>query len=456
MNQLNAPDRTISVGRILGYILLYSLIVFLSLGVERHETLLLLSTYFGAFIVYIYLSFTIQDRPISWLDHVFVVLLIGTLCFVDPTLSDDIYRFIWDGRLSAAGLDPFLYTPSVLLTMEAEMIRAGLSVDFYSLLNSPDYYSVYPTVMQWVFEGTARLAGDNIYLHTVLIKIILGSSIWGAWYFLIGICRLLSISLNISLLFILNPLLLIEVVGNTHFEGLQIFFISLSIYLILKQKYIPGAITWGLAAAVKLLPLLLIPVIMRYLGLKKGLAFAAISSLIFTATFMPFMSLELIENMGSSIDLYFRSFEFNASVYYLLRELGYLIKGYNLIAYIGPALSGLFLLIYAGLLVRQPEQNKERMISTILWALTLYYLMSTTIHPWYLVTPLFFAVILRQWYLIIWTGVIYLSYATYKINGVEENHLFIWIEYTILLLAVLFRQRIALFVSKRKHQRQKD
>lgn len=456
MNQLNAPDRTISVGRILGYILLYSLIVFLSLGVERHETLLLLSTYFGAFIIYIYLCLRDQDRLISWLDHAFVVLLIGSLCFVDPTLSDDIYRFIWDGRLSAAGLDPFLYTPTALLTMEAEMVRAGLSVELYQLLNSPDYYSVYPPVMQWIFEGTARLAGANIYLHTVLIKIILGGSIWGAWYFLIGICRLLSISLNISLLFILNPLLLIEVVGNTHFEGLQIFFISLSIYLILKQKYIPGAITWGLAAAVKLLPLLLIPVIMRYLGLKKGLAFAAISGLIFTATFMPFMSLELIENMGSSIDLYFRSFEFNASVYYLLREWGYFIKGYNLIAYIGPALSGLFLLIYAGLLVRQPEQNKERMLSTMLWALTIYYLLSTTIHPWYLVTPLFFAVILKQWYLIIWTGVIYLSYAAYKINGVEENHLFIWIEYTIVLLAVLFHQRIALFVSKRKHQRQKD
>lgn len=448
MNQLNAPDRTISVGRILGYILLYSLIVFLSLGVDRHETLMLLSTYFGAFIIYIYLCLRDQDRPISWLDHAFVVLLIGSLCFVDPTLSDDIYRFIWDGRLSVAGLDPFLYTPSELLTLEAEMIKADLSVDLYSLLNSPDYYSIYPAVMQWVFEGTARLAGNNIYLHTVLIKIILGSSIWGAWYFLIGICRLLSISLNISLLFILNPLLLLEVVGNTHFEGFQIFFISLSIYLILKQKYIPGAITWGLAAAVKLLPLLLIPVIMRYLGLKKGLAFAAISGLIFTSTFMPFMSLELIENMGSSIDLYFRSFEFNASVYYLVREVGYYIKGYNLIAYIGPGLSGLFLLIYFGLIIRQPEQNKERMISTMLWGLTFYYVLSTTIHPWYLVTPLFFAVILRQWYMVIWTGMIFLSYAAYKINGVEENHFLIWIEYTIVLLIVLFHERIALFVRE--------
>jgi len=88
--------------------------------------------------------------------------------------------------------------------------------------------------------------------------------------------------------------------------------------------------------------------------------------------------------------------------------------------------------------------------------LTAYFLLATTVHPWYLITPLFFAVILRQWYMIIWTGLVFLSYAAYKINGVSEIHLLLWIEYTFVLLVMVFHKRIALFVSETILQRQKE
>lgn len=133
-----------------------------------------------------------------------------------------------------------------------------------------------------------------------------------------------------------------------------------------------------------------------------------------------------------SVRLWFSSFEFNASIYYIIRSIGLFIKGYNIIAVAGPALA---LLTIAGIAsiwwiyIRKPGMDWS---IAMLAVLTLYFLMSTTVHPWYIGSLLALAVVSGHIYPIIWSCLIFLSYSHYADGNSAENYWLIGIEYLIL------------------------
>jgi hypothetical protein len=92
-----------------------------------------------------------------------------------------------------------------------------------------------------------------------------------------------------------------------------------------------------LSAGVKLLPLLFLPLVLAGKGWKTTLRLGAWTAFFFGLCWLPFLSPGLV-HIFSSINLYFQTFEFNAGVYYLLREAGYRIHGYNVIGTLGPLL----------------------------------------------------------------------------------------------------------------------
>ncbi len=71
------------------------------------------------------------------------------------------------------------------------------------------------------------------------------------------------------LLYALNPLVIVELVGNIHYEGLTICFLLAGLYFYKKQKDLPSATFLGLAAGVKLLPLIFLPGFNRQNELEK-------------------------------------------------------------------------------------------------------------------------------------------------------------------------------------------
>jgi len=91
---------------------------------------------FGAY-VWIVLSATKQEKWQIWLW--LAILLRIALVFAFPNLSDDIYRFLWDGHLWLAGENPFNHLPS-WYAAQGEWLP-GHSMDLYKALNSPEYYT---------------------------------------------------------------------------------------------------------------------------------------------------------------------------------------------------------------------------------------------------------------------------------------------------------------------------
>jgi hypothetical protein len=154
------------------------------------------------------------------------------------------------------------------------------------------------------------------------------------------------------------------------------------------------------------------------------IGFYALIGLICTAAFIPFYDEDLVSNYSKTVGLWFTNFEFNGSVYYLLREIGYWATGYNIIAIIGK-ITPVFIVLYIGYLAFK----KSNFLENQYLALMIYFFLSTTIHPWYLISMVFLGLFLNIKTIWIWSFTIIFSYSAYAGNHFEEKPIFLILEY---------------------------
>ncbi|MBT2557804.1 DUF2029 domain-containing protein [Hymenobacter sp. ISL-91] len=367
-----------------------------------------------------------------------------------PALSDDYHRFRWDGLLLSEGQNPYRYRPDELAGPTASVrtnnqqpttINQELPA-LYPRLNSPHYYSVYPPVDQAAFGLAAWLAPASERGFVVALRGLLLLAEAATAGLLLALLRQFGQPPERALWYLLNPLVLVELTGNLHFEGLVGCFVLLMLWLLARGRTVAGGGALALAVATKLLPLLVLPLLLRRLAWPQLLRFGLALAVALVALFGPFLSLELVENIGRSLNLYFRSFEFNASVYYLARATGQWLSGYNQIALLGPALA--LLTAAGGLLLAATERqpNWATLPRALLLLLTLYFLLATTVHPWYLAPLVLLSVFTRARYALIWSGMAVLSYAAYRTTTYTESLGLVALEYTVVLAVLVldFRQ----------------
>ncbi|WP_051397951.1 glycosyltransferase 87 family protein [Runella limosa] len=402
--------------------------------IDRTQSKTLILVYGSLFLVYGLVATRSWDAAQTrwWMG--IAVLLRLVFLFSTPVLSDDFFRFVWDGRLLVAGVNPYLYLPSNLLHSPI-FLSANLNTTLYEGLNSPNYFTVYPSLNQLFFGIAAWIGGDNVQLSVVVMRVIILMAE-------VGNCWLLSSPQNLGiqpsakrkingLAYALNPLVIVELTGNLHFEAVTLFFVLLALRWLnrpwFKDSYLTAsAMALGLGASVKLLPLIFLPLLVRRIGWQKGIIYGGVVGATMVGLFLPFLSKSLFTNVGASLDLYFQKFEFNASVYYLLREVGYWITGYNLIQSLGPILS-LITLGTVSWLAFQKRSLAEKM----LLSLTVYFFLATTVHPWYITTLVALGAVTRHWYPVIWSLMLPLTYVAYASSPYHENLRVVGLEYIL-------------------------
>jgi alpha-1,6-mannosyltransferase len=359
-----------------------------------------------------------------------------------PQLSDDYFRFLWDGALVVQGENPFLYLPASLIA-EGDAAMPGINQTLFSHLNSPAYYSVYPPVCQAIF-GLARLvAGDSYLLACLVMRLFLLAAEAGTVLLLVQLLKAQHRPVQRVWLYAFNPLVIVELTGNLHFEALMIFFLAGSLYWVWKGRVQLSALALGLSIGVKLLPLMFLPFFLAFLGWKRFLPYGSVVVLVLVILFLPFLSEDLIRHLLNSLGLYFQKFEFNASGYYLLRWLGYGLAGYNLISLIGPLLS-LATVACIGYLAWRRGKDGRHLPENFLLALSVYLFLATVVHPWYVTTLVMLACLAPWRYALVWSGAAVLSYAAYQTETYRENLWLVSLEYLLVygtLLVEVSRQR---------------
>ena len=414
-------------------VILYFLLAF---QIKRNDFVPLISISFLLFVCYFWMiSFNYDAKQLR--NLLFAAIFFRLLfLFSIPELSNDYFRFIWDGMLANRGINPFDFRPTEWPVFLGETNYNLTTV--YQQLNSQDYYSVYPPVLQFVFTTCTYLSGGDLYSTVVLMKVILISAEVGTLFLIKNLLRKYKLNEKNVLWYALNPLIVFEISGNLHFEGLLIFFLLLSITLILDEKFILAAFVFSLAFAVKLWPLLFLPFLIKQIGMRKSVLFYFTFLVCTICLFFPFYNEHFIAHYFESLQLYFQTFEFNSGIHYFIRAIFYPITGFNIIHYSGPIISLLVLSVILYLSFR--KKQFEHPLQNWYYAFLIYIITSSIIHPWNISLLILFAVFVPNKMPIVWSFLIILSYYAYKDVIVNESYLIIAIEF-LLVLAVIFVER---------------
>lgn len=407
--------------------------------VARDQIAYLLPCFGGMFICYFMLLKSLKIGVN--IQHLFFLGLFLRLILMlaEPSLSDDYYRFLWDGALWNIDIHPFDYKP---INVPLETMNQHLKL-LLDRMNSPNYYSVYPPVCQYVFGLAANLFPSSVMAQLIIYKGIFLLVEMGVFIGVIRVLPLLNQSIDGVFWYWLNPLIIIEFVGNLHFELFMLLGLVWSIYFLVKEKYLFAAILFSVAVGAKLVPLMLLPLLIRKLNIRSLILFYGSLFIALMLLFVPMYDYMQLEHMLESVQLYFKTFEFNASAYYLVRFVGYQIKGYNVIQTVGP-LMGLVtvgFVAYLSFLKVRKGVGWNRMIELLLWVFTVYLLMASIVHPWYIAILVLLASLIGRIWPIVWSGVILISYHVYRDASYTEILSLTALQYLIVLGMLLWEER---------------
>lgn len=421
---------------LLCFLFSFVLYIFIAQFLDRTQFSALLFCWVSLFTCF---YFFIQNSLLSE-KSLFILSIIFRLLFLFaiPNLSQDFYRFIWDGRMLFEGFNPYLSLPENFITQKTYPINQAKELyEGMGALNG-SHYTNYPPINQFCFLIAALFSNHSILGSVIAMRVLIIFADIGI--IKIGSKLLKSLNLNSKniYLYALNPFIIIELTGNLHFEPVMLFFLVWALYMLQQQKWIITAILLACSIAVKLIPLFFLPLFFHWFTHKKRtLSFSKLIlfySIVITTTvlfFIPFYSGQLISNYTDSVGLWFKNFEFNASIYYVLREIGYLFRGYNEIAIIGKTLPVLSILLLIILTFFRNNASLKNLITAMLLSLSFYYFNATTVHPWYLATLVILSVFTTYKFPIIWSFVIILSYQVYANQPWKENMVVIFLEYAI-------------------------
>ncbi len=265
-----APRGRLSPGALrLGLLALLGLALTLPLAAARGLVDLRLNTpsfivaFSGALALYLGAVAVVLRRPAGGDAHprltlavIFLLALVFRLILLPtrPTLSDDMYRYVWDGRVQAVGISPYLYPPQA---QELAAQRLGDST-VWRYINRLDSVTVYPPGAQLAFAAVWRVVGDSVtgFKAAFVLAELAGGLL------LLAVLRALNQPADRVLIYLWSPLLVFEVAQAGHVDGLMLPLLILALWARVKDR--PGLLGLALGAAtlVKLFPFLLLPALL--------------------------------------------------------------------------------------------------------------------------------------------------------------------------------------------------
>ena len=438
--------------------ILFFLFAYFLERIAFYRLLFLWLSLFGCFYL------IIKSKSLTFSNLIGISILFRLIfIFATPNLSQDFYRFIWDGRMILEGLNPYLSIPQSFIQQGLQPIAE--TTELYKGMGEMNgsHYTNYPPLNQLCFLIAALFSSKSIFGSIIVLRLLIILADIGILYFGKKLLEKLQLPVKNIFWYALNPFIIIEMTGNLHFEPVMLFFLIWGLHKLYEQKWILAAVLIACSVSVKLIPLLFLPLFYQWFmrqnvsinkekksksytkkwiptfeGMIRLISFYTIVLATTIILFLPFYTSELIENYTNSVGLWFGNFEFNASFYYLFREIGYLFRGWNEIAIIGkitPIFTVIFLIILTFL---KKNSTMIQLITVLLFGLCFYYFMATTVHPWYLATPIILSVFTKYKFPVVWSLVVILSYQAYSNSPWEENLWLVLLEYLIVFSFLIY------------------
>ena len=355
----------------------------------------------------------VSGRFLLW--SVILPALLFRVCMLasPPSLSDDIYRYVWDGRISIAGENPYRYAP------DDPALAAWRDADVHPFINHPELKTIYPPVQQLLFALNAGIA-DTVFafnLWALLAEMGCGLVLW------VFLRRLGCHPANL-LVWAWNPLVIVEFAGSGHHDSSGILLMLLSFGVLLGGRYGRAALLLAAAGLTKFLPLMLAPLLWG----RRALTPVVIIAGCVIGCYLPIVwtGVDPFETFRVYVDIW----RYNDFLFSLV---------YESVVWWGASLpldvaKQIIMVLFAGffaMLFHRRFQFAETpdpllLAGLLSSAIGVMLLLSPTVHPWYLTWCLPFVVLSFRWSWIVATltaPFAYMILIRYVATGVWEDTL---------------------------------
>jgi alpha-1,6-mannosyltransferase len=302
--------------------------------------------------------------------------------------DDDVHRYVWDGRLQRLGYNPYIVVPS-------DPAVKGLHTPETRTLNNPDLPSPYPPGAQLFFRVVTAIQESTFALKVAFVV-----CEFAIVFVLLDVLRFSQQGGHLVLAFAWNPLLAIEVAGSGHIDIVGAFCLVVSTAALVRRWRATAAIGFGLAVAVKFLPLVLLPLYWKRVRIRDALLAAAIVGLLY----VPFLNHGRIP-IGS-LATYVQTFRFNGPVFAALDRIAPPQLLVGLAVFVG--------LVTATWLRRAASECSPHAFA---WPMAASLLCAPAVFPWYLLWLLPFLSSTSTLLIIVWTVSIVLTYVQWHLRA---------------------------------------
>lgn len=366
-----------------------------------------------------------KDIRLRTRDILLVAALFRLLAFPQPpSLSDDAWRYVWDGRLVANGINPYHHFP-------ADSLLSSYHDDLYRLQGYPETNTIYPPVAQLIFASAVALGGpfnaDPLVLY-YLYKLLLIAADLAAILLLVRMLERLRRSTSGAILYAWHPLVVVELAGQGHTDVFWVLAVGLALYGVLYRRAGSGMPGLAFGVGVRLFPVLLMPVWFRFIEKKKRTV-SLLLSLPFLILLYPLFEPEAFQRYFTVAARFTNFYEFNGGFYFVVKGVldDLKIVPSNTIA--GVITTGLMLLC-VGAITLWPLHKRtfSALLARILPIITLQILLSAKVHIWYFVLPLYLLALKPdRRFLLPWMWAALIAPMTYLYYAVQPHREHLWV-----------------------------
>jgi alpha-1,6-mannosyltransferase len=305
-----------------------------------------------------------------------------------PGSDDDVHRYLWDGHVQRLGYNPYIVVPS-------DPALAGLHTPETRTLNNPDVPSPYPAGAQLFFRSVTAIHESIFALKVALVVCDLAIV-----FVLLDVLRCTGQGEHWVLAYAWNPLLA-TAAGSGHIDIVGVLLLLVSAAALLRRWRAVAAMSFGLAVAMKLLPIVLLPLYWKRVRMRDG----ALAAIVLGLLYVPFLNHGRIP-IGS-LGTYVRRFRFNDPVFATLERLT-----------APQVVAGLAVLVGFLTAIWMRRESAEGSSDAFAWPMAASLLCAPVVYPWYLLWLLPFIRSISTVPIMIWTLSIISTYYVWHLRTV--------------------------------------
>ncbi|HKW33926.1 MAG TPA: hypothetical protein VJN92_13035 [Candidatus Acidoferrum sp.] len=308
-----------------------------------------------------------------------------------PSSDDDIHRYLWDGRVQRLGYNPYILVPS-------DPALAGLHTAETRTLNNPEVPSPYPAGAQLFFRTVTAIHESAFALKVAFVICEVA-----VVFVLLDVLRRTGQGEHWVLAYAWHPLLATEVAGSGHVDVVGVLLLLVSAAALLRRWRAVAAAALALAVAVKLLPVVLLPLYWKRVRLRDGV----LAAFVFGLLYVPFLDHGHIP--FGSLGTYVQRFRFNDPVFATLER----VTAPQVVA-------GLAALVGFVIATWMRRKCAESSSDAFAWPMAASLLCAPVVYPWYMLWLVPFLRSTSTLPILVWTVSIIPTYYVWRLRTLGQ------------------------------------